>query len=73
MVATGACRCCSSQAGSGVLCCWRGWGVVLADAEVAQMTQSLCPFTMGLGAQEFLSWVGGFKLENDSFFLYFDQ
>lgn len=44
-----------------------------ADAEVAQMTQSLCPFTVGLGAQEFLSWAGGFKLENDSFFLCFDQ
>lgn len=47
---------------------------VLADAEVAPMTQSLCPFTVGLGAQAFLSWRnGGFKLENDSFFLHFDQ
>lgn len=56
---------------------WEGergeWGCVLADAKVAQMTQSLCPFTAGLGAQEFLSWVEGFKLENDSFFLFFDQ
>ena len=66
-VTTGAHKCYSSpgavgprrphslQAPLGAGWCWGG-----SVEPSAHITQSLCPFTQGLGASEFLSWGGGF-------------